>query len=128
MNTHVQDILFTYEYRATLDGPDNWASVWVFYDKFAHMFALFARIGVMFRFGIMWDGMIGSFKVPEVAKINTITYYYYTHKHIIRYVHHLNFLVRLFLCTTTPYYTMLRDLKWSSTHWDSKGFIGIQNI
>ena len=65
MKTDFQNVLFTDECRATLDGPDDWSSDWLLYGRQPEV-----RIrrqqgggGIMFWAGIKGDSIIGPFKV-----------------------------------------------------------------
>lgn len=76
MKTNFQDVLFTDEARATLDGPDGWAKVWVPIGG-SRPYRLRRQQGgggVMFWAGIIGDELVGPFRVPEGVKINSKSY------------------------------------------------------
>ena len=69
-------VIFTDEARATLDGPDGWASGWVRNEDEAQ-----TRIrrqqgggGVMIWAGIISDQLVGPVRVPEGVKVNSEAY------------------------------------------------------
>ena len=76
IKTDFQQVLFTDECRASLDGPDCWATGWVLHGREAG--TRFRRQqgggGVMFWAGIKGDQLLGPFRVPEGVKINSEAY------------------------------------------------------
>ena len=76
MKLDFSKVIFTDECRATLDGPDGWASGWV---RDGHSAPTRKRRqqgggGVMFWAGIVNDELVGPFKVENGVKINSETY------------------------------------------------------
>lgn len=74
--TPTDNILYTDECRATLDGPDGWNKGWI--SKDAPPRTRFRRQqgggGVMFWAGIIGNELIGPVMVPDGVKINATTY------------------------------------------------------
>ena len=62
--------------RATLDGPDGWASGWVHKDaeKPTHLRHQQGGGGIMFWAGIIDDTLVGPFMVEEGVKLTSKTY------------------------------------------------------
>ena len=96
MKTDFQQVLFTDEARATLDGPDGWAKVWS--PKGA---ALPYRVrrqqgggGVMFWAGIMGDTLLGPFRVPEGVKLTSQAYIQFLDEHLSPWLYNLPLLRR----------------------------------
>lgn len=76
LKTDFNNVLFTDECRATVDGPDGWSKVWV--SNGAQTPFRIRRQqgggGVMFWSGIIGEDLLGPFKVPEGLKITSKTY------------------------------------------------------
>ena len=84
MKTDFQQVLFTDEARATLDGPDGWAKVWSPTGA-----AIPHRVrcqqgggGVMFWADIMGDKLVGPFRVPEGVKLTSQAYISFLDEHL----------------------------------------------
>lgn len=76
MKTNFENVLFTDEMRATLDGPDGWDRGWVLHGSNAP-----SRLrrqqgggGVMIWAGIIQGEIAGPFKVEEGVKMNSVNY------------------------------------------------------
>lgn len=84
MKTDFQQVLFTDESRATLDGPDGWAKVWS--PKGDPMPYRIRRQqgggGVMFWAGIVGDELLGPFRVPDSVKLTSQTYIQFLEEHL----------------------------------------------
>lgn len=85
MKTDFKNVIFTDECRATLDGPDGWASGWILNGRQPGV-----RIrrqqgggGVMFWAGIKGDVIIGPFKVEPGVKINSASYCEFLNKYLL---------------------------------------------
>ena len=69
-------VIFTDECRATLDGPDGWASGWILHGNKPQM--RYKRQqgggGVMFWAAIMNNELIGPFKIKKGVKLNSKNY------------------------------------------------------
>ena len=89
MKTDFSNVIFTDECRATLDGPDGWASGWVLHDRPQQ-----TRIkrqqgggGVMFWAGIVGDTLIGPFEVADGVKLNAERYCQLLDANLIPWLH-----------------------------------------
>ena len=76
MKLDFSKVIFTDECRATLDGPDGWASGWI---RDGHSAPTRKRRqqgggGVMFWAAIIKDELVGPFRVENGVKINSETY------------------------------------------------------
>lgn len=76
LKTNFENVLFTDECRATLDGPDGWASGWVLHQ---HEVKTRSRRqqgggGVMIWAGIIGDQVLGPFMVEKGVKLNSEAY------------------------------------------------------
>ena len=71
-----QNVLFTDEARATLDGPDGWAKVWnPNGTPTPYRFRRQQGGGsIMFWAGIIGDKLCGPFRVPEGVKLTSNAY------------------------------------------------------
>lgn len=76
MKMNFQNVLFTDEARATLDGPDGWAKVWnPIGTPTPHRFRRQQGGGsIMFWAGIIGDKLCGPFRVPEGVKLTSNAY------------------------------------------------------
>ena len=76
VKTDFSCVLFTDEARATLDGPDGWASGWVHKDaeKPTRLRRQQGGGGIMFWAGIIDDTLVGPFMVEEGVKLTSKTY------------------------------------------------------
>ena len=76
LKTDFSCVLFTDEARATLDGPDGWASGWVHKDaeKPTRLRRQQGGGGIMFWAGIIDDTLLGPFMVEEGVKLTSKTY------------------------------------------------------
>ena len=76
MKTNFQNVLFTDESRATLDGPDGWSSGWILHGRQPGVRIRRQQCwgGVMFWAGINEDTIIGPFKVEAGVKIDSESY------------------------------------------------------
>ena len=76
MKTDMNFVLFTDKSRATLDGPDGWANVWVYNGETCHtrMRRQQGGGGVMIWAGIIGDELVGPFRVPDGLKFPAATY------------------------------------------------------
>ena len=76
LKTDFSKVIFTDEARATLDGPDGWATGWVKSGEPTK--TRFKRQqgggGVMFWAGIIEDQMVGPVRVPEGVKVDSEAY------------------------------------------------------
>lgn len=96
MKTDFQQVLFTDEARATLDGPDGWAQVWS-----PTGVAIPHRVrrqqgggGVMFWAGIIADQLVGPFRVPDGVKLTSRTYVSFLDEHLSPWLYDLPLLRR----------------------------------
>ena len=76
-------MIFTDEFRATLDRPDGWAQGWVSpnHSPPVQMSRQQGEGEVMFWAAIIGDTLIGPFCVEEGVKINSTTYSAFLDKH-----------------------------------------------
>ena len=76
LKTDFSKVLFTDECRASLDGPDSWASGWVLNDQLVgtRMRRQQGGGGVMFWAGIIGDKVIGPYKVESGVKLDSDGY------------------------------------------------------
>ena len=74
--TNFQQVLFTDEARATLDGPDGWANVWSPTGAAIPLRVRRQQGGgvVMFWAGIIGNTLIGPVRVPEGVKLTSQAY------------------------------------------------------
>ena len=77
LNMDFNKVISTDEARATLDGPDGWASGWVLENQVTSPRYLRHQggDGVMLWAGIIKDEVIGLIQVPEGVKLKGETYY-----------------------------------------------------
>lgn len=85
LKTNFENVLFTDECRATLDGPDGWAKGWVVDGQ-----STTTRIsrqqgggGVMFWAGIMGSSLLGPFRVDDGVKLNSEGYCAFLNEHFL---------------------------------------------
>ena len=76
LKTNFQNVLWTDEARATLDGPDGWAKGWLLKGNSPRL--RFRRQqgggGVMIWAGIIGSEIVGPFLVPDCVKMNSVNY------------------------------------------------------
>lgn len=76
LKTDFSQVFFTDECRATLDGPDGWASGWVLNKQ--NVGTRYRRQqgggGVMFWAGIIGDQVVGPYKVEKGIKLDSVNY------------------------------------------------------
>ena len=85
MKTDFKNVIFTDEFRVTLDGPDGWASGWILngHQPGVRIRRQQGGGGVMFWAGIKGNVITGPFKVELGVKINSTSYCGFLNKHII---------------------------------------------
>ena len=88
MKTAFQNVLFTDEARATLDGPDGWAKVWnPLGAPTPHRFRRQqGGGGAMFWAGIIGKELVGPFRVPEAVKLASKSYTAFLNEHLTPWV------------------------------------------
>ena len=76
---HFRRVTFTDECRATLDGPDGFCREWLHTET-----EIPCRLrrqqgdgGVMFWAGIMYNKIVGPFRVPERVKMGSNSYQFF---------------------------------------------------
>ena len=96
MKTDFQQVLFTDEARATLDGPDGWAKAWS--PTGAPIPHRVRRQqgggGVMFWAGIIGNTLIGPMRVPEGVKLTSQAYISFLDEHLSPWLDNLPLLRR----------------------------------
>ena len=80
MKTNCEQVLFTDESRATLDGPDDWMSGWLLNGETPQSKNRRRKGGrgggwsVIIWAGIIKDAIVGPFAVPDGVKMNAQSY------------------------------------------------------
>ena len=76
IKTAFENVLWTDECRATLDGPDGWAKGWILNGQKGKVLVRRQQGGggVMFWAGIVGDELVGPFRVPDGLKMNSDSY------------------------------------------------------
>ena len=75
LKTNFQNVLWTDEARATLDGPDGWAKGWLIKGNSLRLrFRRQQGGGVMIWAGIIGSEIVGPFLVPDCVKMNFVNY------------------------------------------------------
>ena len=85
MKTDFSKVIFTDECRATLDGPDGWASGWILngLKTPTRKRRQQGGGGVMFWAAIVNDELVGPFKVEKGVKINSESYCAFLKKNLV---------------------------------------------
>ena len=85
MKTNFENVLFTDESRATLDGPDGWMSGWLLNNTTPQ-----SKIrrqqgggGVMIWAGIINNQIVGTFRVPDRVKMCAKSYVDFLQKNFL---------------------------------------------
>ncbi|XP_076044757.1 uncharacterized protein LOC143027362 [Oratosquilla oratoria] len=95
MKTNFQQVLFTDEARATLDGPDGWAKVWSPTGAaIPHRVRRQQGGGEFFWAGIIGDTLVGPFRVPEGVKLTSQAYISFLDEHLSPWLYDLPLLRR----------------------------------
>jgi len=96
LKTNFEDVLFTDESRATLDGPDGWAKVWnpTGAETPHRIRRQQGGGGVMFWAGIIGDELVGPFRVPEGVKLTSKSYISFLDDHLLQWLDDLPLLRR----------------------------------
>lgn len=120
-----QQVLFTDEARATLDGPDGWAKCWTLHGTPTPY--RFRRQqgggGIMFWAGIIGDTLCGPFRVPEGVKLTSNAYTAFLHEHLTPWLDDLPLTRRfkvIFMHDNAPSHAA----RTTASFLESQGFVG----
>ncbi|CAI9567366.1 unnamed protein product [Staurois parvus] len=93
MKTNFQTVLFTDEYRATLDGPDGWSSGWLVegHPVPTRLRRQQGGGGVMFWAGIMGTELVSPFRVPKGVKMTSAKYVEFMTDHFLPWYRRKNY-------------------------------------
>lgn len=89
MKTDFSKVIFTDESRATLDGPDGWASGWVLRNQppIPRYMRQQGGGGIMIWAGIVGDKVIGPVRVKDGVKMNAESYCEMLQNHLVPWLH-----------------------------------------
>ena len=92
IKTAFQNVLWTDECRATLDGPDGWAKGWILNGQKGKVLVRRQQggVGVMFWAGIVGDQLVGPFRVPEGLKMNSDSYCAFLEENLVPWLEEQN--------------------------------------